>query len=392
MPRRRGSATGAKMMDLWILNLWKGKAAKMMVVILLWLLALTHLMDFFHTKDGKTMQNSSRKGELKIKMVTYVFGEEAANKHYLETFVESARKSGLDIAIIGSPAPPFALPPNVQHVSVTWDQFVAKVATQLFGGKELPELQAANSYKIIDFKPLFAFLFPELVDGYDWWGHLDNDMLLGDTRRFLTHEILSQNDIISGADPTTWGPFTMYRNSNITNELFRLVPLSLEKIFASSRPVFFDEWGQGRSVKGARKFSMSGIVEKHGERLGLRLHQYFPHGWDGPCKHENKGKKRCSECSLTMPRTVGNGDARQRQKLMVRDDLVMEKAPPGACSPDSDNEECMREIMLCHFQMGKSNVEKSLADAEFRNDLIHKGQFRVSFLEGFTPFPADDAS
>jgi hypothetical protein len=314
----------------------------------------------------------------RIKMVTFVFGEKAASTAYLQMFLESARNSGVDIAIVGSPAPPFALPPNVQHVLLTWEQFASRVSTRLFGGKPMERLAKAAPYKIIDFKPLFAYLFPEHVRGYEWWGHMDNDLVLGDVRRFLTPEILEQNDIISGVYKKSWGPFTMYRNSNVMNELFKLAPVPLESLFDLGREMFFDEWGQGKG----RSFenSMSGIITKHAQKLGLRWHGAFPVGWDGECKTRNP-KQRCNECSFTLPQQH-DGISRQR---LVKD---QSEVTPG-CAPHSNEERCQLEVLVCHFQRGKHHAEASLADPEFRSHLIGNKRWRVSFLEGFTPFPGD---
>lgn len=311
----------------------------------------------------------------RIKMVTFVFGEKAASIAYLQMFLESARNSGVDVAIVGSPAPPFALPPNVQHVPLTWEQFASRVSIRLFGGNPTEKLANAAPYKVIDFKPLFAYLFPEQVSGYEWWGHMDNDLLLGDVRRFLRPEILEQNDIISLISEKSWGPFTLYRNSNVTNELFNFAPLPLESIFDLEHAVFFDEWGQGR---GSFENSMSGIITEHAQKLGLRWHGGFPIGWDGEC---DRTKQRCNECSFTSPERH-DGISRQR---LVQDQF---EVTPG-CAPHSDEERCQLEVLVCHFQQGKREAEASLADPEFRSHLIGNKRWRVSFLEAFTPFPGD---
>jgi hypothetical protein len=344
--------------------------------------ARTVLRPHSHVKvDGvfemdKKGDDSSSKG--RIKMATFVFGEKAASKPYLQMFLESARDSGVDIAIVGSPEPPFALPPNVQHVPLTWEQFASLVSTRLFGGHPVKNLPKASPYKVIDFKPLFAYLFPELVSGYEWWGHMDNDLMLGDVRRFLTPEILEQNDIISGVHKKSWGPFTLYRNSNVTNDLFKLAPGPLRRIFDNETALFFDEWGKVRYFDN----SMTGIITKHAQRLGLRWHGDFPVGWDGECKKRiNRGKKRCSECSFTLPQR-NDGISKQR---LIQD---QSEITPG-CTPHSDEDKCQREVMLCHFEMGKLHVEASLVDPKFRSHLIENKRWRVSFLEGFTPFPSD---
>jgi hypothetical protein len=244
-----------------------------------------------------------------------VFGEKPFNQGYFQMFLESARRSGLDIAIVGSPVPPFSLPPNVRHVPITWEQFVALVRERILPEHTLEEmtLQSAEPYKIIDFKPLFAYLFPEQVEGYDWWGHIDNDLILGDVRHFLTPEILSNYDIISGigdfpGEYHTWGPFMLYRNTIVTNELFHLAKQDPFQLYGNQRPLFLDEWGNADKKKYFYS-SMTGIIRKHHERLGLRLlRSGFPLAWDG--ESELGHSRNWTECSLMI--------ANDRQRLLQR--------------------------------------------------------------------------
>jgi hypothetical protein len=42
--------------------------------------------------------------EKQIVLLSYVFGETAANRGFLYMFMESAKSSGVDVAIVGSPA------------------------------------------------------------------------------------------------------------------------------------------------------------------------------------------------------------------------------------------------------------------------------------------------
>ena len=75
--------------------------------------------------------------------------------------------------------------------------------------KTLEEISAAASeklgfvvninypYKLCDFKPAYGFLFPELIKGYDFWGHGDIDVVYGNIRDFITDEVMQGFDIIS---------------------------------------------------------------------------------------------------------------------------------------------------------------------------------------------------
>ena len=209
-------------------------------------------------------------------MVAFLFGKV---RSYLRMFVESARHSGIDIAIVGFPAPDFPLPPNVCHVHVTWKQFMDRVSTRLFGGETQTNLLTSGKYKINDFKSLFAHLFPEEVQGYDWWGHVDNDLVLGDVRRFITKEMPTNYDVITpfvqeNKMIKTWGPFTLYRNANVTNQLFLHASLPWTQLFGGRRLLVLDEWGRGSKVLGKSPYwnsSMSGILTNHHKRLGIRV-------------------------------------------------------------------------------------------------------------------------
>lgn len=53
-------------------------------------------------------------------------------------------------------------------------------------------------YKLCDFRPLYGEIFSNYVDGYDFWGYCDCDLIFGDIRKFLTEELLSTKDYLLG--------------------------------------------------------------------------------------------------------------------------------------------------------------------------------------------------
>ena len=298
----------------------------------------------------------------KVLMTTFVFGEQAANKRYLRMFVDSAKYSGVDVAIVGHPPLPFDhLPRNVLHVPATWDELVDRVRDFVLNGTEPTELRRLSDwYKVIDFKPLFAHLFPEQVQGYDWWGHLDNDLILGNLRHYLTHKRLDRFDVITNLETEyTSGPFTLYRNTPVVNELFRLAKRPLMEIFGTSQVRVFDEWGGSyHSVKQDEKYAstMSGIIEHHRKRLGIRWFGGLPSVWDGFCRQKSPGI--CSQCTLR----------RRRQQQVLIQDCFGQKP-------------CHAKVAFCHFQYSKETMEESLAQR--METLIDQGQYRVNFLDGF---------
>jgi hypothetical protein len=173
-------------------------------------------------KELAQVQHQARNGAMamdvdRIALFTFIFGERAATQPWLPVWAKSCEGSGLgiDYYIVGDQVPPFKLPRNVHHIKTSWPKLVHKISERLFDGGRL-EMVDAEMYKVIDIKPSIGFLFREHIQTYKWWGHVDNDMLMGDVRKALPQELLDKYDVIPGLQSpkdqkfTTWGPFTMY--------------------------------------------------------------------------------------------------------------------------------------------------------------------------------------
>ena len=77
------------------------------------------------------------------------------------------------------------LPPNVRHIPLTWEGLHDLISNKLFNGTPLPAgFQAAKLYKVIDSKPLYGFLFHEYIRDYEFWAHVDSDMIFGTLLEF----------------------------------------------------------------------------------------------------------------------------------------------------------------------------------------------------------------
>ncbi|NOT91386.1 DUF6625 family protein [Ferruginibacter sp.] len=95
-------------------------------------------------------------------------------------------------------------------------------------------------YKLCDFKPAYGFLFPEIIKGYDFWGHGDIDIVYGNIRNFMTNEILYKYDVISSRHDYITGTFCLFRNSEQMNNLF-MQSKDYKKVFSSIEHYCFDE-------------------------------------------------------------------------------------------------------------------------------------------------------
>ena len=97
-------------------------------------------------------------------------------------------------------------------------------------------------YKLCDFRPAFGVIFSEIVKEYEFWGSSDIDLLYGDIRNFMTEEVLQSYDIISLRPEYVTGFFSLYRNSEFVNLLFKRSQ-DYCAVFQNRKYLGFDECG-----------------------------------------------------------------------------------------------------------------------------------------------------
>lgn len=108
------------------------------------------------------------------------------------------------------------------------------------------EYKDFRAYKICDYKPMFGVVFSEYLNGFDYWGYCDIDMVIGDLEKFLSVESLDGADVISGTQ-TISGYMTVYKNNPIVNHLFQKSPDFL-RVINSAQNFVFDEHGNDKIV------------------------------------------------------------------------------------------------------------------------------------------------
>lgn len=106
-------------------------------------------------------------------------------------------------------------------------------------------------YQLCNFRVAYGEVFARELDGFDYWGYLDSDLILGNIRRFVTEDMLETYDKIY-----THGHMTLYRNAEEINTLYRQ-PHSLDGCNTDYRRNFSggliegsDEWGSGGGING----------------------------------------------------------------------------------------------------------------------------------------------
>lgn len=99
------------------------------------------------------------------------------------------------------------------------DRFAERVKRVL--GVEYPR---GDGRKVCDYRCTFGELYRHELGDFSYWGHTDLDMVYGRVGHFLPDELLVGYDIFSNHDTYVSGPWSLYRNVQLVNELFLQVP------------------------------------------------------------------------------------------------------------------------------------------------------------------------
>lgn len=154
---------------------------------------------------------------------------------YFEIWLKSCENNPtIDFIVITDQMDIKNVPNNVKIVNMTLKQISDKAA------KELQFKVKINSpFKLCDYKPAYGFIFKELLDGYDYWGHCDFDLIWGDLRYFFEKYNLEKYDKF-----LPMGHLSLYKNNKENNMKFmeNIDGYSdYKKIFTDDRNYLFDE-------------------------------------------------------------------------------------------------------------------------------------------------------
>lgn len=129
-------------------------------------------------------------------------------------------------------------PPNVRVMRLSQSSFNA-LATSKTG----LEISLSHPRKLCDFKPVYGHLFEKLLDGWDYWGYTDLDVIYGDIRRFLSAAKLQEFDVFTARAEFLVGHFTLFRNEHRMRMLYR-ESADIRTTLQSPHVLGFDECGK----------------------------------------------------------------------------------------------------------------------------------------------------
>ena len=101
--------------------------------------------------------------------------------------------------------------------------------------------QINHHRKFSEIRPMYGLLFSDDLNGYDFWGWLDPDIMIGNIRKFINDGVLNKYDIISGKGRQIAGHHCILRNTDIVNNLFKYNNLYIDTLKTSWYEDFFEE-------------------------------------------------------------------------------------------------------------------------------------------------------
>lgn len=158
--------------------------------------------------------------------------------NYFNLWLKSvAMNPTVDFLIITDNKPPKECPENVHFIPLTFKE-VHDRFQKLFAFKIL-----LHPYKLCDFRPAYGDAFSDYLEGYDFWGHCDSDVIFGDIRKFLSSEILQQYENVLQR-----GHFCLYKNNEKCRKLYlktaetNNMAYPYDKAFTTGHTCYFDEY------------------------------------------------------------------------------------------------------------------------------------------------------
>jgi hypothetical protein len=146
---------------------------------------------------------------MKICIVNLYFGK---RPDYFDLFLISCAKNPkIDFLFLIDFDIPLEVPKNVTFIKTTFKEIVSLVQSKFNF-----EVALKNAYKLCDFRPAFGEIFESHFKDYDWWGHCDFDMILGDLN--YVFELASQSKYVK---ILRQGHLTLFKNETSINQVYR---------------------------------------------------------------------------------------------------------------------------------------------------------------------------
>lgn len=126
------------------------------------------------------------------------------------------------------------VPPNVEIVDMNADQFNELCEKKLGVNPKLFITEdGIPSMHITDYYVFGGVLFEDYLKDADFWGITNLDVVFGRLDHFVPDDLLAKADIFSDAINEVNGVFCLWKNNEVMNNLFKVIP-DWQKVFTIS--------------------------------------------------------------------------------------------------------------------------------------------------------------
>lgn len=139
--------------------------------------------------------------------------------YWMDLYLEGCRRNTtIDWHFFSDCGRPRNLPSNVTYQEMSFGEY-----KQLVSDRLEVKFDPDSAYKICDIRPAFGFIHSEQLNGYDFWGFGDLDLVYGDLRAIYKDECLSRYDLVSNHATRVSGHLCLIRNTAFMNEYFQKI-------------------------------------------------------------------------------------------------------------------------------------------------------------------------
>jgi len=107
--------------------------------------------------------------------------------------------------------------PNVRYRQIEFSDYCKLVSSRLG-----IDFKPRTPYKLCDVKPCYGYIHSDAIEGYDFFGFGDVDVIYGDLRKFLDERVLS-HQLISTHRGRISGHFCLLKNNEKMRNAFRRI-------------------------------------------------------------------------------------------------------------------------------------------------------------------------
>ena len=113
------------------------------------------------------------------------------------------------------------IPNNVKIIPMTIEEFDTLMEKKIGVNPHNYLKNGVPSKNVSDFYVVHGKIFEDYISDADYWGFTNWDIVYGDLSKFIPDEILAKCDIFSDEINTINGIFTLVRNNEKMNNLFK---------------------------------------------------------------------------------------------------------------------------------------------------------------------------